>query len=240
MSTSANENNDIKESAGIAENSTILADASMDESILAEYLSAHPDFFQRHAALLLKLQVPHGAGTASLIERQVSVLKEKNRDLEEQLNGLIRTARGNEQIVTRLQRFTLELMRAEGIDDVIACCQEILREDFNADFVTLKIIGNDDTMHFVSENSPQLQQFDKIFDSKRPVCGRLQTQQHEFLFTENAGLIESVALVPLMGVENMGLLALGSKDESRFHPGMGVVFLSHLGELISTSLSRYL
>jgi len=236
MSSSAKEKTKVADS----ENSTILADASMDENILADYLSAHPDFFQRHSELLTNLQVPHGTGTASLIERQVSVLKEKNRDLEEQLNGLIRTARGNEQIVTRLQRFTLELMRAEGIDDVIACCQEILREDFNADFVTLKIIGGDDTMHFVSAKNPTLQQFDKIFDSKRPVCGRLQTQQHDFLFAKNTDLIESVALVPLMGAERMGLLALGSKDESRFHPGMGVVFLSHLGELISTSLSRYL
>ncbi len=234
MSTSSNTNTELNP------DSTILADASMDENILAEYLSSHPDFFQRHADLLLNMQVPHGTGTASLIERQVSVLKEKNRDLEEQLNGLIRTARGNEQIVTRLQRFTLELMRAEGIDDVIACCQEILREDFNADFVTLKIIGGDDTMHFVADENPLLQQFDKIFDSKRPMCGRLQAEQDDFLFAKNADLIESVALVPLMGAEKMGLLALGSKDESRFHPGMGVVFLSHLGELISTSLSRHL
>ena len=239
MSTSANKDSASNNTTTDAD-STILTDASMDENILAQYLESHPDFFQRHSDLLLNMQVPHGAGTASLIERQVSVLKEKNRDLEEQLNGLIRTARGNEQIVTRLQRFTLELMRTEGIDDVIACCQEILREDFNADFVTLRIIGGDDTMHFVSGSNPKLQQFSKVFDSKRPVCGRLQAQQLEFLFAKNAELIESVALVPLMSAERIGILALGSKDESRFHPGMGIVFISHLGELISTSLARYL
>jgi len=236
MSSSAKDSAEVTES----ENSTIMADAMMDENILAEYLGAHPDFFQRHSELLLGMQVPHGAGTASLIERQVSVLKEKNRDLEEQLNGLIRTARGNEQIVTRLQRFTLELMRNEGIDDVIASCQEILREDFNADFVTLKIIGADDTMHFVSSDNSKLAEFDNLFHSKRPVCGRLKDEQQVFLFEKNADLVESVALVPLMGAEKMGLLALGSQDESRFHPGMGTVFISHLGELISTSLSRYL
>ena len=236
MSSSATENTKLE----TTENSTILADSTMDENILAEYLEAHPDFFQRHAALLQNMQVPHGAGTASLIERQVAVLKEKNRDLDEQLSGLIRTARGNEQIVTRLQRFTLELMRNDGIDDVIASCQEILREDFKADFVSLKLIGGDGTMHFIAQDNPTLQQFDKLFDSKRPVCGRLQDQQQAFLFEKNADLVKSVALVPLMGAERMGLLALGSKDETRFHPGMGVVFISHLGELVSTSLSRYL
>ena len=236
MSSSATENTKLE----TTENSTILADSTMDENILAEYLEAHPDFFQRHAALLQNMQVPHGTGTASLIERQVAVLKEKNRDLDEQLSGLIRTARGNEQIVTRLQRFTLELMRNDGIDDVIASCQEILREDFKADFVSLKLIGGDGTMHFIAQDNPTLQQFDKLFDSKRPVCGRLQDQQQAFLFEKNADLVKSVALVPLMGAERMGLLALGSKDETRFHPGMGVVFISHLGELVSTSLSRYL
>jgi uncharacterized protein YigA (DUF484 family) len=189
---------------------------------------------------LLSLQVPHGTGTASLIERQISILKEKNRDLEEQLNGLIRTARGNEQIVTRLQRFTLELMRCNSINDVIATCQEILRDDFNADFVALKIIGADDTMHFISSDNPTLQDFNKVFSTKKPVCGRLKDEQQAFLFNKNSGNVKSVALVPLQGSEKIGILALGSKDESRFHPGMGTVFISHLGELISTSLSRYL
>lgn len=219
---------------------TIIADAMMDESILAEYLASHPDFFQRHPNLLETLQVPHGTGTASLIERQVAVLREKSRDLEEQLNGLIRTARGNEQIVTRLQRFTLELMRAKGLDDVIATCQEILRDDFNADFVTLRIIGGDDTMHFVSADNKTLKHFDKLFNSRKPVCGRLKGEQQKFLFKGNADKVNSVALIPLFGVKRIGILALGSASETRFHPGMGTVFISHLGELISTSLTHHL
>ena len=221
------------------ENDSIIADAMMDETIIAKYLSSHPDFFQRHSDLLANIQVPHGAGTASLIERQVAILREKSRDLEEQLNGLIRTARGNEQIVTRLQRFTLELMRADGIDDVIATCQEVLREDFNADFVTLKIIGGDDTMHFVDPKNKNLKSFDNLFKSKRPICGRLNEEQQSFLFDKNADIVNSTALVPLSGAEKLGILALGSTDESRFHPGMGTVFISHLGELIATSITYH-
>lgn len=211
----------------------------VDESTIAKYLASHPDFFQRHSDLLEDIQISHGAGAASLIERQVSVLREKNSDLEEQLSGLIRTARGNEQIINRLQRFTLELMRADGIDDVIATCQEVLREDFNADFVTLKIIGDDDTLHFVAPTNKNLKSFSALFENKRPVCGRLNKEQQSFLFQKNADIINSTALVPLSGAEKIGILALGSKDESCFHPGMGTVFISHLGELISTSISYH-
>jgi len=242
----------IKDSAIIEdtqEDTDILADAMMDENVIAKYLASHPDFFNRHADLLETIQVPHQAGAASLIERQVAVLREKSRDLEEQLNGLIRTARGNEQIVTRLQRFTLELMRANSLDGVIATCQDVLRDDFNADFVSVRIINDDDSTkkntHFVNSSDEGLLLFKRLFDSKKPVCGRLKDDQQEFLFNDdNADNISSVALVPLFGLgdsaEKLGVLALGSQDETRFHPGMGTVFISHLGELVSTGLMRYL
>ncbi len=238
ISNSAKDNDEKNTDPSSAD--AIMADAMMDESVVADYLASHPDFFQRHSDLLSTIQVPHGAGTASLIERQVAILREKSRDLEEQLNGLIRTARGNEQIVTRLQRFTLELMRADGIDDVIGTCQDVLREDFNADFVALKIIGGDDTMHFISSSNAHLKNFDNLFKSKKPVCGHLKKEQQAFLFGEQADKVKSAALVPLFGAEKIGLLVLGSENESRFHPGMGTVFISHLGELISTSITYHL
>lgn len=242
--TSSAGNNKIGKNKNVEDDSSmpdaIMVDAMMDESIIVDYLSTHPDFFQRHAKLLETLQVPHGTGTASLIERQVAVLREKSRDLEEQLNGLIRTARGNEQIVTRLQRFTLELLRADSVDDVIATCHDILRDDFNADFVTLKLIGDNQSMHFISSESHEIKQFNKLLDSKQPVCGRLKPEQQEFFFKGNTGNVNSVALIPLSGAKKIGILALGSENESRFHPGMGTVFIHHLGELISTSLARYL
>ncbi len=237
------------------EDAQIIADAMMDESVIAGYLASHPDFFNRHTELLANLQVPHQAGAASLIERQIAVLRDKSRDLEEQLNGLIRTARGNEQIVTRLQRFTLELMRANDINDVIATCQDVLRDDFNADYVSIRIIDktrcdgkaaneemdtkDNDSLHFINPKDKNLKQFGRLFDSKKPVCGRLKQEQQSFLFGDNAEEIKSVALIPLSGAEKMGILALGSHDETRFHPGMGTVFISHLGELVTTSLARY-
>ena len=56
---------------------SIIADAMMDENVIADYLQTHPEFFQRHSELLQTLQVPHQAGTSSLIERQVAVLRDK-------------------------------------------------------------------------------------------------------------------------------------------------------------------
>ena len=47
----------------------------------------------------------------------------------------------------------------------------------------------------------------------------------------------SLALVPLGEKGSLGLLALGSADKERFHPGMSTEFLARLAELITDSLS---
>ena len=42
-----------------------------------------------------------------------------------------------------------------------------------------------------------------------------------------------------MGFDWKGLVAIGSCDPKRFHPGMGTLFLSRIGELISHALHTH-
>ena len=58
----------------------------ISEQAVHDYLAAHPDFFEEHASLLSSLHLPHAAGGAvSLVERQISVLRQKDIKLEKQL-----------------------------------------------------------------------------------------------------------------------------------------------------------
>jgi uncharacterized protein YigA (DUF484 family) len=45
--------------------------------------------------------------------------------------------------------------------------------------------------------------------------------------------------VPLGEKGALGLLAVGSNDVNRFHPGMSTEFLARMGELIADSIARY-
>jgi uncharacterized protein YigA (DUF484 family) len=58
------------------------------EALVADYLQRHPDFFLRNADLLLELEIPHqtGPGVASLIERQVAMLRRKIQRLQQSLD----------------------------------------------------------------------------------------------------------------------------------------------------------
>ena len=72
-------------------------DEELPEQAVHDYLAAHPNFFEGHANLLNSLQLPHAAGGAvSLVERQVSVLRQKDLKLEKQLKELIGIARAND------------------------------------------------------------------------------------------------------------------------------------------------
>ena len=58
----------------------------------------------------------------------------------------------------------------------------------------------------------------------------------ELLFGEQAKQIQSAALAPLDDQAELGLLALGSKHEEKFHPGMGTLFLDLLGQMLGQAM----
>ena len=71
----------------------------LSEQAVHDFLAAHPDFFERHSTLLSSLNLPHASGGAiSLVERQVSVLRQKELKLERKLRELIEVARRNSAV----------------------------------------------------------------------------------------------------------------------------------------------
>ena len=219
--------------------------AALDDDTVIDFLSNNPDFLINHGELLEILEVSQGVtGATSLLERQVSVLRGKSRHLESQLDSLITAARSNEQIMKRLQHLTLELLRADSLDMLLSTCQDVLRGDFNADFVSFRLFHDKPSkdmpgLHFVKSNHAMMLAFRSLIESIKPVCGPCPEEQLNFLFRENGARIKSVALIPLQCNHSIGLLALGSLEVDRFHAGMGTVFLSHLGELIATAIAQH-
>ena len=219
---------------------------NLDDEQIIEYLKNNPEFLMRNPELLESLEVSQGiTGATSLLERQVNVLRTKGKHLEDQLDALITAARSNEQIMKKLQHLTLELLRADSLDMLLSTSQDVLRSDFNSDFVSFRLFHDKDEddlpgLHFVKGDDQVMQAFHSLLDNLKPVCGTCPKEQLSFLFGDNSSRIQSVALVPLQGNHSIGLLALGSTEAERFHKDMGTVFLSHLGELIATAISQHL
>lgn len=226
-----------------------------EEDAIAAYLQHNPDFFERHQALLTRLRVPHarGGSTISLVERQIEVLREKHAGLESKLAELVSVARANDAIADKLHRFTRRLLRARSRAQAVTLIEASLREDFDAFHGVLVLIGEYSDLapqRFVRTVAPDdagLKSFETLFASGKPRCGQVRDTQRDFLFGQDANDIGSVALVPLLPPANtagpsglsgpLGVLALGSTDRDRFHPGMSTEFLGRMADLIADSLS---
>jgi uncharacterized protein YigA (DUF484 family) len=220
-----------------------------DEERIEHYLGLNPDFFERHQPLLARMRLPHmrTGSTVSLVERQVEVLREQKTDADRRLAEFVAVARANDQLADRIHRFTRRLLRASSAVSALTALEASLREDFDAFHSVLLLAtpieslrsGNyEPFLRVIAPDDAHMRSFDALLATGKPRCGQVRDTQRDFLFGPEAASIGSVALVPLGEAGSMGLLALGSAERERFHPGMSTEFLKRMGELITDALSR--
>jgi uncharacterized protein YigA (DUF484 family) len=210
------------------------------ETTIAEYLAAHPDFLHRHPELAGELTLPHPAHakTVSLVERQVSLLREQKLELKHRLQHIAQVARSNEQLLERLQKLILELIDSTDVPSLLQLLDTAMQRDFQADAVTVWLFVATPAGPAIGRDDPRLAPFTRLLEQGRPACGTLQSAQLAALFGETNDVV-SGALVPLCeggSGECLGLLGIGSRDAQRFHSEMGTVFLAHLGAVAARVL----
>lgn len=223
-----------------------IAEESFSEVDVASYLNSHPDFFERHLPLLRRLRLPHQSGneTVSLVERQVSVLRQRNDELESKLTELFDVARANNQLVDNIHKLAVAFIKERGLEGRLEILESALREDFGAERAVLVLF--DDAaivkasrpgfVRLLDRDDEALKSFSTFLKSARSRCGPLRDVQNELLFEREADSINSAAMMPIGEGARLGFLTIGSRDASQFHPGQQVDFLDQLGELVALAL----
>lgn len=219
--------------------------AELDANRVAAYLRRHPEFFNEHPELLSQLEIPHDSGEAvSLVERQMSILRAQNKQHQQKLRELIEIAGANEALARRMHMLALTLMDAGDPAEIFATLYDNLRHNFHADFAVVRVFANPAAEDYAGEefagsDAAEYTLFKSIIGNARPLCGQLKRQQQVYLFGNDGDPITSGVMVPLNGEGWTGIMAIGSCDPDRFHPGMGVDLLSNLGEILSIVLKRW-
>lgn len=208
---------------------------------VAQFLRDNPDFFAGREDLLGDLQVPHAAGSAvSLVERQVGVLRERNVELRERLNGLLSIARDNDLIFEKTRALVLALLEASDVAALSQALSRSLLEDFGMAAMSL-------TLFDVRADGlpPRVRAMDAadaeatiggLLKGHRVVCGVLRPEELQCVFGEAAEAVGSAAIVPLVFHGQLGLLAIGSRDPQHFKSGMDTLFVGHIGDVLARRL----
>lgn len=205
------------------------------------YLQKHPEFFNEHLNLLEQIKIPHPSGNAvSLISKQLEIFRSRHHEMENQLTALIEIARENDASFMRMHKLTLALLDASTLQEAIANLDIVLSDYFFTDFAAVRIIKANPTVTindlFIDPDSETLKPFIKELSSNIPSCGRPTLAQARVLFGDAAVEVKSCAIIPMTFTELDGLLAIGSREEGRFHYSMGNLFLTQMSELIGTRL----
>ncbi len=219
---------------------------AVGEPEVLEYLRAHPDFLVRNPQALEFLEVPHACGGAvSLVEYQTGVLRDQTRELRARVQELIVVARGNEDLARRVHELTLELLDCRALDETLCRIYSALRDGFGVEWPSLRLLraprgAADRALGEFGDAEHGAELLAGVLEAGKPLCGRVGAQQAEYLFGEAAGDVRSAAMVALGAPRPFGVLALGSGDAQRFHPGMGTVFLRQLGDVVGGVIAPHL
>ena len=210
---------------------------------VASYLRRNPEFLNEFPDLALALVLPREQGSAaSLASYQLDVLRDKNRELNRRLHELIEIAHENQLLMVRVHTLTLALMRATSLPETLHAVVAALTEDFNTDLVRIVLFRADGDLPAAEwlliepAGASGMPAFAEFLKRAEPLCGRLQQDKLDILFGNRVDEVASAVLLPIQGV---GMLAVGSQDANRFHPGMGTVFLKLIAEAVATSVARF-
>ena len=210
---------------------------------VAVWLRRHPKFLGQYPDLAASLVVPREDGpAASLASYQLEVLRDKNRELNKRLADLVANAQANETLAVRTQQLALALMRATTPAETVKVMAAAMTEDFDGDAVRMVLFAPVDGLApdwlqiLPSGRDKRLAPFKDALLAGEPICGRLNPDKMPLLFGEQTDVAASVALIP---INNVGLVAIGSRDGNRYFPGMGTLFLRLMGETFVAAMARY-
>jgi uncharacterized protein YigA (DUF484 family) len=221
----------------VAEDSQALTDQQV-----ADYLLNNPDFFLSHGRVLAEISLPHESGKAvSLLERQVSILRNRDSDTRARLNNLLDNARNNDQLFETTRNLVLALLRAKSPADAARAVTSTLKTQDNIDYCELILTGGKSAQDDEELRAdPELvSRFPDVFRLKRTHCGTPSFRQLEFLFDDDAQTVRSTALCPVFARgEPLALLAIGNERDNYFNINLDSLFLDFIGSVVGAVLSK--
>lgn len=224
---------------------TTLGTQGITEQDIAEFLANTPGFFERQADLLsaIRLTSPHGQRAVSLQERQMEMLRDKIKGLEQRVVEMIRHGQDNMLIADKLHRWTRSMMLTANPGDLPEVLVRELKNQFLIPQAAIRVWGADSAyamLPFAKDVGSDVKTFASSLTV--PYCG-INSGFEAVSWMEDPRLVASMALVPLHRdelSEAFGMLVLASPDPTRYSADMGTEFLARIGEIASAGLSRLL
>lgn len=215
------------------------------EKMVREYLRNNPTFLDDNADILESIVVSHDSGSAiSLVERQVGILRDRNKEMRGRLDNMLQTAHENDLLFEKTKRLVLNLLEGKNLSSLVEAVYDSLGKDYGIEFYSLTLLGDEKklprTMARTSTMEKANEKVGTLLGANRAVCGILREEGMLFLFGDQGSKVGSVAAVPLRYDNLYGILAIGNSDPNFYKSSMGTLFLSYIAEILNRLIPHYL
>ncbi len=216
----------------------------LTDELIATYLQDNPEFFNRNIELVTSLKLNDtNRGTVSLVERQQHLLRQKIYGLEDEITQLMSVANHNEQLFALYSDLYLRLIDCQSTAELLDCLHQATTELLSLSAFRLwlcsDIKGEAKVVHDCIAMNDCAGVIQNRLTSDDYYFGRLQTTEQELIFGQQFS--GSVVLIKLTYDNNeLGFLAISSKDAHHFDPRMDTLLLSQFKRLVAKLLHQQL
>ena len=209
------------------------------EDEVRTYLESNPAFLLENPGILRRLVPPQRFDGDQVVDMQhfmVERLRAQLDMLSDNQHELIATTRSNMSSQAQIHRAVLALLQASDFEHLVHTATHDLSQILDIDVVTLCIEASEPAEELTGLGLYLLEPgtVEALLGEGRDILLRESTIESDTIFGPAAALVRSDALIRLHleGFAEAGLLAMGSRDESRFHPGQGTELLSFLAQAL--------
>lgn len=218
-------------------------DPSIDLEIVRDYLRNNPDFLEQNPDILEAMNVSHNSGKAiSLVERQVTVMRDRNKEMSRRLEQLLSSANENALLLEKTKRLVIKLLGAKDLQSLVETLYSSLDKDFSTEFYSLTIIADNAIISKSMANVVTEQQAKDVIGAillaNKAVCGVIRDEETALLFGNST--IGSAVALPFRSRGIQAVIALGNSDPKFYSRDIGTVFIDYIGDLLTELLHRHI
>ncbi|MEZ5648522.1 MAG: DUF484 family protein [Alphaproteobacteria bacterium] len=211
---------------------------------IISYLAEQPEFFDRHPEILLRAietvsPTPRhqGSGVVDLSQFIVEKLRNEIDRLKAGQKGLLATGRSNLAVQQRVHNCVLAMLTATSLEHLMQIISTDLVVLLDLDAIAIAVERDDERIYPAPTGLRLLEPgaIARLFQGGNRECILAADRPgNAEIFDSAAGLVHSYALVRLtIGLETPpALLALGSRNPTKFNPGQATELLTFLAKAL--------
>jgi len=215
-------------------------DNSSAEELVKDFLKKNKNFFINHPELLKELQFPlKDVGSDKVIDLQVyryKKINQENIDLQNQMTQILLAGKSHMQSQKRILKSSLKILSCKSLIKVFS----VILSDFKS------LLGCDYINCFSTNNNIDLTEVQKLdtrvaksYFRDKAITNLNQNPKGVLLFFPNkSAQIKSYILLKINYQDDMFVVAMGSKDISKFNPDQKVDLIEYLIKIIEIKINQ--